>query len=270
MGPLRISTAFPFGMIRSTVRFEQSANILVYPRIGRLTSRWSSLLDESNLGAQRRPRQGPAEGEFYALRNWRSGDSRRHIHWRTSARRGVLMVRQFERLHGRNLTILLDLWQPANPKPEHIDAVEAAVSFAATLIVEACRRGGAQLVLSIVGATAELMHGESSTSLEREAMRRLAKALAHRTTAIDHAAEKAIQRSTPDSALLLVTTRDAKIHAPRHWTPGEERARQSLLSRMVVVRADREQIRDLIEFDLPQPRSGIPNAAKPTVSSRST
>ncbi len=90
------------------------------------------------------------------------------------------MVRQFERLHGRNLTILLDLWQPANPKAEHIDAVEAAVSFAATLIVQACRRGGAQLVLSIVGAQADLVHGESSTSLEREAMRRLAKALAHR------------------------------------------------------------------------------------------
>ena len=100
LGPLRISTSFPFGMIRSTVHFEQRAVVLVYPRIGRLTGRWASLLDESNVGAQRRPRQGPAEGEFYALRNWRSGDSRRHIHWRTSARRGALMVRQFERLQG--------------------------------------------------------------------------------------------------------------------------------------------------------------------------
>jgi uncharacterized protein (DUF58 family) len=254
LGPLSASTAFPFGMVRSTVRVESEAAILVYPRIGRLTSRWMALLDESNTGAQRRPRQGPAEGEFYALRNWRSGDSRRHIHWRTSARRGALMVRQFERLHGRSLTILLDLWQPADPRLEQLETVEVAVSFVATLIVEACRRGGAHLVLSINGACADLLHAESSSSFEREAMRRLAKALPQSQASLENAASEAISRSTSDAALVLVTTRDAKIPAPRTWKPGDERVRQKLMDRMVTVRADRSEINDLIEFQIPVER----------------
>jgi uncharacterized protein (DUF58 family) len=260
LGPLSVSTAFPFGMIRTTVRFEREDKVLVYPRIGRLTSRWTALLDESNMGAQRRPRQGPAEGEFYALRNWRSGDSRRHIHWRTSARRGALMVRQFERLHGRNLTILLDPWQPADPRIEQLEAVEAAVSFAATLINDACRRGGAHLVLSVIGDQTGALHAESSAFLEREAMRRLAIVLPHHETSLDSAVSEVIGHSTADAALVLVTTRDAKIPAPRTWKPGDERVRQKLMDRMVTVRADRGEINDLIEFEIPIERRRKPAA----------
>ena len=33
---------------------------------------------------------------FHALRDYVAGDDRRYIHWRTTARRGSLMVKQFE------------------------------------------------------------------------------------------------------------------------------------------------------------------------------
>ncbi|GEM_PF-1109402 len=53
------------------------------------------------------PRQGHID-EFYGTREYRSGDSPRHIHWRSTARAGELIVKEFqERTHPR-VAIALD------------------------------------------------------------------------------------------------------------------------------------------------------------------
>ena len=53
------------------------------------------------------------------------------------------MVRQFDRQRNRDLAVLIELWQPEVPTAEQLENVELAVSFAATLVAEACRTGGA-------------------------------------------------------------------------------------------------------------------------------
>ena len=60
-------------------------------------------------------RQGLTEGDFYGMGDWRPGDSKRCNHGRAPARRGSLMVRQFEQPRSENVTLLFDLWQPAEP-----------------------------------------------------------------------------------------------------------------------------------------------------------
>jgi hypothetical protein len=117
-------------------------------------------------------------------------------------------------------------------------------------------------VLSIAGARADLLHAESSSSFEREVMRRLAKALPHRGKSLDSAAADAIGHSMPDAALVLVTTRDTRFAAPRSWTAGEQRARLRILERMVTVRADRSEIRDLIELEIETAKPHRPAALK--------
>ena len=79
-GPLRLSTRFPFGLVRGEVTVEQPQSLLVFPRLGQLTRRWERLRKSADLGTSNvERRQGLVEGDFYGLRDWRSGDSRRWI-----------------------------------------------------------------------------------------------------------------------------------------------------------------------------------------------
>src|SRR5262249_49364986 len=58
---------------------------------------------------RRRPRRHPtAQAEFHGLRAFRSGDSPRWIHWRTSARCGELMVREFEDVPPDHLVLVVE------------------------------------------------------------------------------------------------------------------------------------------------------------------
>jgi uncharacterized protein (DUF58 family) len=175
-GPLKVSTRFPLGLVSrsATMNEETPQELIVVPRLGTLTKRWTHVREEAyqRTRAQQR-RQGPLEGEFHNLRPWRSGDSRRWVHWRTSARRGELMVRQFEQHQQRDLAILCELWQPEKPSPDELDSVELAVSFAASVTAELCRRGGCQVVLGIAAREQTLFEGAASQALLQDSLRRL-------------------------------------------------------------------------------------------------
>jgi uncharacterized protein (DUF58 family) len=96
-GPVEISTRFPLGLLQAGRRLSETHELLVCPRVGRLSPEWTLLVQGEQSGHQQlRGRQGLTEGEFFGLREWRPGDSRRWVHWRTSARLNTLAVRQFE------------------------------------------------------------------------------------------------------------------------------------------------------------------------------
>lgn len=175
MAPARLSTRFPFGLFRHSIQLGQTEQLVVYPRVGRLTKRWTTRQQQAFEGAQRREQHsGRAEGDFYGVRPWRTGDSRRWIHWRASARHQALVVRQFEQYRNRDLAVLLDLWQPAESCPQDQEHVEWAVSFAATLVAQACRKGVNRLGLAIVGQEGVWLTGPASTGLLEDAMTHLA------------------------------------------------------------------------------------------------
>jgi uncharacterized protein (DUF58 family) len=104
---------------------------------------------------QERPRQiairhRAAQAEFHGLREWRTGDSPRWIHWRTSARRGTLMVREFEDPQGDDLLVLFDT-RGETPGREF----EARISLAASLCWEWCRQKDQRLGLGVIGSWPE-------------------------------------------------------------------------------------------------------------------
>lgn len=175
MAPARLSTRFPFGLFRHSIQLGQTEQLVVYPRVGRLTQRWTARQQQAFEGHQRREQHsGRPEGDFYGVRPWRTGDSQRWIHWRASARHQSLVVRQFEQYRNRDLAVLLDLWQPAEFSPQDQDHVEWAVSFAATLVAQACRKGVNRLGLAIVGQEGVWLTGPASTGLLEDAMAHLA------------------------------------------------------------------------------------------------
>jgi uncharacterized protein (DUF58 family) len=162
-GPIEISTRFPLGLLRASATVKETGALLVRPRMGRLTAHWKIAIQSARWGAhQSRPKRGVAEGEFYGLRGWRSGDSQRWIHWRTTARVNELVVRQFEQQQNWDAAILLDLWRPEWPDEEDLLREERAIAFLATAVVDLCRRGGSQLLVGVAGE--RLAHRRSAAS----------------------------------------------------------------------------------------------------------
>lgn len=109
-GPLRlagfrISTRFPFGLFAKSLLLEAPAETLVYPAIDPV--RAASLGREGrNLGDARSHQPGYGT-EAAGLRSFVPGDSARSVHWRASARRGVLLVRSREREERPELEVRL-------------------------------------------------------------------------------------------------------------------------------------------------------------------
>jgi uncharacterized protein (DUF58 family) len=206
-GPLRLSTRFPMGLVRHSVVLEERAELLVHPQLGKLSEGWTQMMREYEAGSQRLTRRGLLEADFYGLREWRTGDSPRWIHWRTSARQGSLVVRQFEQRLSQNLALLVDLWQPDDPSDADLERVETAVSFVATLIAEACRRPGARLMLEMAAAEWLNRAGPASPLFFREQMDALALVSAHNKAEFPAALGHALARVPASTPTLLISTR---------------------------------------------------------------
>ncbi len=205
--PLRISTRFPFGLVRSRIRVGETRTLMVYPRLGRLTRGWAARHREAFAGTRRRERRHGPDGDLYGTREWRSGDSQRWIHWRSSARTGRLVVRQFERPRNREMAVLIDLWQPRHATSEHLENVELAVSFAATVLADLCRKGGSDLLLGTTGGKDEIISGPASAALLQDMMEHLATVEARSETNVSELMGRLSGRIDPGAEIVLVGTR---------------------------------------------------------------
>ncbi len=83
----------PLGLVRKVRRIDCPLEILALPQ-SLPPAHWRQQQPAGSGRESRRSARSPGEEEFRALRAYRPGDSRRHIHWRMSARRGALMVRE--------------------------------------------------------------------------------------------------------------------------------------------------------------------------------
>lgn len=175
IGSTTISTLFPIGLGRGWRALDNSVDLMVHPHLGKLLPACRSLLHvELEGNAKAVPRASVHEGEFYGLRNWQTGDSRRWIHWRTTAKRGELSVRQFEQLQRRQLSILLDLYQPkTKPSEAERQAVERAIAFAATLATELVSRDRDRLAFAIAGESVDVLPNVQSVVLVHDLLDRL-------------------------------------------------------------------------------------------------
>ncbi len=207
--PLRLSTTYPWGLLRRTRIVSVPGEVLVAPRLGRLSERWLRREQRAGRGGEKSQTRRGGEGDFFGLRDWSPGDSRRSVHWRTTARKGHLMVRQFEQPNTLDTLLLLDLWLPDRPTAEQRAEVEQAVSFAATVWSDRCRRGvGSRLVLGIAGQELQISQGTASQRTLMEAWELLATCEPTKENRIGDLRALMIGQHVPTTAnCLLVSTR---------------------------------------------------------------
>jgi uncharacterized protein (DUF58 family) len=249
LGPLRVTTRFPLGLLQRTEIVDERSTLLVLPRRGRLTPRWRQReynIQQGNRSVKHR--QGLAEGDFHSLRDYRPGDSRSHIHWRTSARRGELMVRQFERQQNQDLLLVLELWQPQKPSREQRDNVELAVSFAATIVSDQCRRGGSQIHLLIAGKEDRTVRGPASMALLGELLEALALAEGSAGDALPEVLAQGVAQMPSRAELALLSTRRVDLGDAVRYAAVRSDPRWPLIAqRLLVVDASSEKLLEYFE-----------------------
>jgi uncharacterized protein (DUF58 family) len=212
LGPIVARSGYPIGFARFERLVSGAATIFIAPQLGQLQRgllrRWL-LRQRPTIGAVRtRPMHHPTgQMEFHGLRSFRAGDSPRLIHWRTSARRGELMVREFEEYPNDDLVLIIDLSRPAESDGQ---LFERMLSLAATIVWEWCRQKGDWLTVVLAGASAQRFSGATGENLRAEVMRAFAGA-------------QAVARSDADAvvAALLQPPAFATAHLLLSVGPGE-------------------------------------------------
>ncbi|HEV7184703.1 MAG TPA: DUF58 domain-containing protein [Leifsonia sp.] len=124
------------GLIRRAVKWTPPLELFVHPVTTRLAPSQAGLVRD--LEGQVSKKITDSDISFHALRAYVPGDDRRYVHWRTSARTGQLMVRQFEETRRSQLTIL-----HSNQAHYYADEeeFELAVSVTASIAAQVIRDG---------------------------------------------------------------------------------------------------------------------------------
>jgi uncharacterized protein (DUF58 family) len=168
LGPAEVRVVDPFGLLRFVRRFEERTEVVVYPRLYSLPG---FPLRDGNLEDGARGSVGRRGDEFAGLREYRRGDDRRHIHWKSLARTGELYVKEFALHAPHRYTVALDLRREGIRAQEN--EVEDAVSCAASVLTHLWRGHLPFRLLSTDKDSAETEFGSDEASYWR-AMRTLA------------------------------------------------------------------------------------------------
>jgi uncharacterized protein (DUF58 family) len=134
VGPVRTVRADPVGLMRREIVWSEVRMLHVHPRTVAVSPLSTGFLRDLE-GTPTRDLT-VSDIAFHALREYQPGDDRRFIHWRSSAKTGTFMVRQFEETRRSRLMVLLDLAADAY---DDDDDFELAVSVAASLGARAIR-----------------------------------------------------------------------------------------------------------------------------------
>lgn len=135
-GELRLMSEWPFGALVARRKLDIDSPIVVVPEP--ITLRAFPLASSAaNEDAPVPPSSGPGDG-FAGVRDYRTGDDVRRVHWRSTARRGHLVVREDARAALPHVAIVL---AGADRGAAPDSAFEALVTAAASIAVHALSRG---------------------------------------------------------------------------------------------------------------------------------
>jgi hypothetical protein len=119
------------GLLRRTTRWTDQVELFVHPRVTRIAATARGLVKD--LEGQTTKAITDSDLAFHALRSYEPGDDIRNVHWRSSARTGQLMVRQYQETRRSQLLLLMSADSRFYASD---DEFELAVSALASVAVE--------------------------------------------------------------------------------------------------------------------------------------
>ncbi|MFB2583572.1 DUF58 domain-containing protein [Herbiconiux liukaitaii] len=136
LGPVVVVRRDPLGLARRESVLSGTGELYVHPATVPLAVRSTGLLRD--LEGTPTSDLTDSDMSFHALRPYVPGDDRRHIHWKSTARAGAFLVRQFEQTRRSHLIVV----QSQAPEDyASAEEFELAVSVVASIGVRAIADG---------------------------------------------------------------------------------------------------------------------------------
>ncbi|HEX9765541.1 MAG TPA: DUF58 domain-containing protein [Nitriliruptorales bacterium] len=163
LGPTQVLLRDPFGFAARRMVIDNVEEVVVYPPVWRLSGTLPVGVALSGSTAQTRP--APRGTELAGVRKYVRGDDLRQVHWRTTARRGELYVRQNEAPWAPQGTVLLDARARAHAGRGPGSSLESAVASAASVVHHLSGRG---LAVRLVMDSEDILRPERPWELTLE------------------------------------------------------------------------------------------------------
>ncbi|MGV3484201.1 MAG: DUF58 domain-containing protein [Planctomycetaceae bacterium] len=214
-GPASVSTGAPLGLMLVKLSRPEKQSIFIFPELLTLRRDWRRRLQSRSGGvATTARRSGASDGDFFGLRSWQAGDSRRWIHWRTTARIGEPAVRQFEQQRRFDLCILVDAFAPfdeldSDPSTHRLasESLELTVSTAASLLTHIAPTPTNRIALAVAGAEVSVVTGGGSRGQLTAMLQRLAEVVPARDPALIDAVDKVFRSVGKPQDLVVISPR---------------------------------------------------------------
>ena len=113
LGPITLTSGDPFGLYRIRYRLEHTSNVVVYPHTVALRS-FPLPIGMLPGGDALRRRTHYITTNAAGVRDYAPGDPFNRIHWKSTARKDRLIVKEFELDPLADVWIILDLWAGAH------------------------------------------------------------------------------------------------------------------------------------------------------------
>ena len=134
--PVRLVQSDPLGLVRRHRAWAHPTEVLVRPVVTPLEA--GSMAGPPDLEGMPGEQLSLSDLAFHSLREYVPGDDLRHVHWRSSAKAGQLLVRQYLESRSMQAAVLLDA-EPGSYRTD--EEFELAVSIAASVAVQALADG---------------------------------------------------------------------------------------------------------------------------------
>jgi uncharacterized protein (DUF58 family) len=222
--PMSVIAGYPFGLVNYAVAAEPADAIVVLPQLGTVDGamlrRWLIRVGAGD-NFSRRPvrRQSTQAADVRGVRNYRPGDSPRDIHWRTTAKHGEPMVREYDSTEPLDLLLVVEPWAPPAADAAALEAVEATFRLAATVFWSWCHGEETPEATLVVAGQSESRSGRATEGFGRAALALLAEA--QPITGSAPIALDTLRRRSNRCARILVSSRpDSPFAAELRATTG--------------------------------------------------
>ncbi len=193
IGPARAVRTDPLGLLRRDAVKQAAVELFVYPQIIGLDMLSAGL--QRDLEGQATRDLSNSDLAFHALRDYVTGDDRRHVHWRSTAKTGRLLVRQFQDTRRSQLTLVVD-GDVASYQDE--DEFELGMSVAGSICVRAVQDQQDVCLMAASHAVTTASPGRILDTLARGT-------LADRGQDLSTLVRRAV-RMAPDTTVLMLLT----------------------------------------------------------------